>query len=91
MEGKCLTKSTVLYAQELSTQEIMLDIVIFRNCAQSHHLYVYSSLAQVEDEAVLLVHRRRGEVDLPHFDVPLPLDLHARRFILESMKGLISV
>ena len=57
----------------------MLDNVIFRDCA------IYSSLAQVEDEAVLLVHRRRGEVDLPHFNVPLPLDLHARGLILESI------
>ena len=32
-------------------------------------------LAQVEDEAVRLVHGRRSEVHLAHLDVPLPLDL----------------
>ena len=34
-----------------------------------------SHLAQVEDEAVFLVHGRRGELHLAHLDVPLPLDL----------------
>jgi hypothetical protein len=38
------------------------------------------ALAQVEDEAVLLVHGVGRHVDLPHFDVSLALDLPGARF-----------